>query len=190
MRWITSVAFSCVLGCLPGAGEEDLPGELVGEFEALGTMVEQSCGAAVPAPDPIDLAFEVRLEESGRAYYHLFGGATFAGTEIRGEYTFQASQSVVVLTPNQFQGFAGCSVTQRDIFTFTLEEPEDVATDEEDMAAEDPLEDPPLTTLFGAQVTEIEPVAGSDCRPAIAAFGGTFQSLPCRIEYVLNGSEL
>ncbi|MGB5809466.1 MAG: hypothetical protein WBG86_02985 [Polyangiales bacterium] len=185
MRWISFTAFACALGCLPGSGDDDLPGELVGEFEALGTMVEQSCGAAVPAPDPIELAFEVRLEESGRAYYRLFGGQTFAGTETQDEFTFQASQSTVVIQPNQFQGLVGCTITQRDIFRFTLEEPEDDTSLEVDEEA-----DPPLTTLIGSQVTEMDPVAGSDCRAALAAFGGTFQALPCRIEYVLTGTEL
>ena len=64
---------------MPGA-EDDLPGEVIGEFEVQGLMVVQSCGAAIPAEDPLDLEFELRLEDNTRAFYRLVGGNTFAGT--------------------------------------------------------------------------------------------------------------
>jgi len=44
--------------------------------------------------------------------------------------------------------------------------------------------------MTGSQVTEIVPLTGSDCRPAVAALGGPFLSLPCRVEYVLTGDGL
>ena len=48
--------------------------------------------------------------------------------------------------------------------------------------------DPLLVTISGSQTTEIEPLAGADCTPAVAALGGPFLSLPCRVEYVLTGN--
>ena len=47
---------------------------------------------------------------------------------------------------------------------------------------------PTLLTLSGSQTTEIEPLSGSDCRPAVVSYGGSFLSMPCRVEYVLTGS--
>lgn len=38
--------------------------------------------------------------------------------------------------------------------------------------------------------TEIEPIAGSDCSPALSVSGGAFLALPCRVEYVLSGDEI
>ncbi len=198
MRWTLFGLPLLVLGCW-GQGEEP-PGEAIGTFNAVGFMVEQSCGAAIPAPDPLDLDFELRSEFNGRAYWRLLGGAMFAGVEKDGEYTFQVSQSFMVIEPDRFRGFVGCSVTQRDVFTFVVETVElgteadggvedggneDGGTDEESEADAGP--EPILLTLTGSQTTEITPLTGSDCTPAVAALGGPFLSLPCRVEYVLSG---
>jgi len=187
------------LGCFP-QGDDDLPGEVVGEFEVVGLMVEQSCGGAIAAQDPLDLAFELRLEENGRAFYRLPTGLSFAGTESDGRYTFQVSQSWMVLEPDPFRGFDGCSVTQRDVFTFQIEEPAagsggrggeggsaSRAGGGGSAGGRTP-DDPTSVVLTGSQTTDITPLSGSDCRPAVAALGGPFLSLPCRVEYVLTGN--
>lgn len=183
---------SLSLGCWNQGGEE-LPGEVVGQFEVVGLMVEQSCGAGIPAPDPLTLEFELRIEENGRAFYRQPSGATFAGTGSNGEYTFQVSQSWLAVQPDQFRGYAGCSVTQRDIFTFVVEEPEidpslDGGVDLEETDGGDTIVDPTVVKLTGTQSTDVNPLTGSDCRPAVAAFGGPFLALPCRVEYVLTGN--
>ncbi|MBW1830133.1 MAG: hypothetical protein JRJ10_00305 [Deltaproteobacteria bacterium] len=198
MRWTLIGLPLLVLGCW-GQGEEP-PGQPIGTFNAVGFMVEQSCGAAIPAPDPLDLDFELRSEFNGRAYWRRLGGSMFAGVERDGEYTFQVSQSWMVIEPDRFRGFVGCSVTQRDIFTFLVETVEvDIETDGgvadggvedggvADGGAEDAGPAPILLTLTGSQTTEITPLTGSDCTPAVAALGGPFLSLPCRVEYVLSG---
>ncbi len=198
MRWTLIGLPLLVLGCW-GQGEEP-PGQPIGTFNAVGFMVEQSCGAAIPAPDPLDLDFELRSEFNGRAYWRRLGGSMFAGVERDGEYTFQVSQSWMVIEPDRFRGFVGCSVTQRDIFTFLVETVEvDIETDGgvadggvedggvADGGAEDAGPAPILLTLTGSQTTEITPLTGSDCTPAVAALGGPFLSLPCRVEYVLTG---
>ncbi|MBW2586043.1 MAG: hypothetical protein JRD92_03755 [Deltaproteobacteria bacterium] len=208
MRWTLFALPWLVLGCW-GQTEEP-PGEPVGTFKAVGFMVEQSCGAAVPAPDPLDLDFELRSESNGRAYWRKLGGAMFAGLEKDGEFTFQVSQSWMVLQPDRFRGYVGCSVTQRDVFTFVVETVEP-STEADGGVADGGVEDggvadggvadggvdeesgadagiePTLLTLSGSQTTEIVPLTGSDCTPAVAALGGPFLSLPCRVEYVLSG---
>lgn len=194
MRWLLLASISLALGCWP-QGDDELPGEVIGQFEAVGLMVEQSCGAGVPAQDPLELSFELRLEENGRAYYRLPTGTAFAGTGSNGEYTFQVSQSWMVIEPDQFRGFAGCSVTQRDIFTFIIDEPEvdpgvDAGVPAEDADGEPAMIDPTLVKLTGSQSTDVTPLTGSDCRPAVAAVGGPFLALPCRVEYVLTGNGL
>ncbi len=208
MRWTLFGLPLLVLGCW-GQGEEP-PGQAIGTFNAVGFMVEQSCGAAIPAPDPLDLDFELRSEFNGRAYWRRLGGSMFAGVEKNGEYIFQVSQSWMVIEPDRFRGFVGCSVTQRDVFTFAVETVElgtetdggvedggvadggvedggavDAGTDEESEADAGP--EPILFTLTGSQTTEITPLTGSDCTPAVAALGGPFLALPCRAEYVLSG---
>ena len=193
MRWTLFCLPLLVLGCW-GQTEEP-PGEPIGTFTAVGFMVEQSCGAAVPAPDPLALDFELRSESNGRAYWRRLGGAMFAGIEKDGEFTFQVSQSWMVVEPDRFRGFVGCSVTQRDIFTFVVETlgvetdidagVADGGVDEESEA--DAGVEPVLLTLSGSQITEIVPLTGSDCTPAVAALGGPFLALPCRVEYVLSG---
>lgn len=208
MRWTLFCLPLLVLGCW-GQGEEP-PGEPVGTFSAVGFMVEQSCGAAVPAPDPLELDFQLRSESNGRAYWQRLGGAMFAGIEQEGEFTFQVSQSWMVVEPDRFRGFVGCSVTQRDVFTFVVDTldveidsdagvadagvddggiedagVDDGGVDEESEA--DAGVEPVLLTLTGSQITEIMPLTGSDCTPAVAALGGPFLALPCRVEYVISG---
>ena len=195
MRWILLSLMA--LSCACWGEDEEPPGELIGSFQALGLMVEQSCGAAVPAPDPLDLKFDLRSESNGRAYWRLWGGPMFAGIEKDDTYTFQTSQSWMVIEPDRFRGYVGCSVTQRDVFTFEVEAPEiEAGLDggvEEDAGVDgdagvDVAIDPALVLLTGSQTTEIVPLSGADCTPAVAALGGPFLSLPCRVEYVLNGS--
>jgi hypothetical protein len=195
MRWILLSLMA--LSCACWGEDEEPPGELIGSFQALGLMVEQSCGAAVPAPDPLDLKFDLRSESNGRAYWRLWGGPMFAGIEKDDTYTFQTSQSWMVIEPDRFRGYVGCSVTQRDVFTFEVEVPEiEAGLDggvEEDAGVDgdagvDVAIEPTLVLLTGSQTTEIVPLSGADCTPAVAALGGPFLSLPCRVEYVLNGS--
>ncbi len=195
MRWILLSLMVLTSACW--GEDEEPPGELVGSFQALGLMVEQSCGAAVPAPDPLDLKFDLRSESNGRAYWRLWGGATFAGLEKNDTYTFQTSQSWMVIEPDRFRGYVGCSVTQRDVFTFEVSVPEvepdlDAGVEEDagvDAGAEDEgWIDPTLVLITGSQTTEIVPLSGADCTPAVAALGGPFLSLPCRVEYVLSGN--
>jgi len=166
-------------------GGDERPGEAVGVFEASGLMVEQSCGSAIPAPDPLDLDFELRNEEGGRAYYQSPGGPIFAGVQTGNSYTFTVSRSWTVIEPDRFRGYVGCSVTQRDTFSFLVDEAEE---EEAEVADDSTAPTPALYGLSGSQTTEITPLAGADCTPAVVALGGPFLSMPCRIEYVLTGS--
>ncbi len=203
MRWTLFGLPLLVLGCWGQTDEP--PGEPVGTFNAVGFMVEQSCGAAIPAPDPLDLNFELRRESNGRAYWQQLGGGAFAGVEKDGQYTFQVSRSWMVVEPDRFRSYVGCSVTQRDVFTFLVEAVE-VDLERDAGVADAGVGDagvggagvdadggtdagvnPTLFTLTGSQTTEIVPLTGSDCTPAVAALGGPFLALPCRIEYVLTG---
>lgn len=183
MRCLLVSCLLLVTACWGQDGEA--PGEPVGLFEASGLMVEQTCGAAVPAPDPLDLRFDLRSEAGGRAYWRRPGGPLYAGIQDDQGYKFTVSQSWTVVEPDRFRGYVGCSVTQRDVFEFALERV-DVEADEEPGA--DAGVEPALFTLTGSQSTEIAPLSGSDCTPAVRSGGGTFLSLPCRVEYVLTGT--
>ena len=162
---------------------EDPPGDAVGSFDATGLMVEQSCGSAIPAPDPLQLTFDLRAEDGGRAYWFR-QGQMFAGIYKEGEFTFTVSQSWMVVQPDRFRGYAGCSVTQRDTFTFLVEEIEEVEAEAEADEAETDAE---LGADAGVTPTLLT-LSGSDCRPAVVSYGGSFLSMPCRVEYVLTGS--
>jgi hypothetical protein len=186
MRWMRLCLLVLLTGCW-SQGQEP-PGDPVGTFDAAGLLVEQTCGEAIPAPDPIDLTFELRAEAAGRAYWQRVGGSVFAGVHKDGEYVFQVSQSWTVHEPDPFLGYAGCSVTQHDEFTFVVEEASTAADAGSDDASDGDAGVPSSMTLTGSQTTEITPVTGSDCMPAVVSGGGSFLSLPCRVEYVLTGT--
>ncbi|MGB8332035.1 MAG: hypothetical protein WCE62_18050 [Polyangiales bacterium] len=192
MRWMLLGMLFSVSGCFFGQ-DGDKPGEAVGSFEAEGAMVVQSCGGAIPAPDPLDLPFDLRLEPSGRAYWLGSNGKMLVGIEKDGVYTFQVGQSWTVIEPNRAQGYVGCSVTQLDELTFELETAEleaeaDAGVGPEPDSGADAGVEPTVLTLSGSQTTEIVPVAGSDCVPAVSNQEGSFNALPCRIEYLVTGT--
>lgn len=156
------------------SGDDSVEGEWVGDFEAEGLLLEDSCGDAIDAPDPLEIEFTLSIDDEteGRAYLDLSGAGDFTGIVDQEEYTFQITQSWTVFEPIPSVGYDGCYVTQRDVLTVLL--------DEETSAA----------TLTGTQTTEIDPIEGSDCSPAIVAAGGTFLTLPCRVDYVLTGNAI
>ena len=156
-----------------GCSAEELPGEVVGEFEAEGFLTEQSCGDAVGASDPIDLDFTLSVDEdqTGRAYIEVEGGV-FTGTVIDDEYVFRVTQTWTVIEPSSLE--TGCYVTQEDVLSIVLDSGEDGG----------------LRTASGLQTSEYEPITGSDCVSALSASGGLFLTLPCRVEYVVTGDEI
>jgi len=188
------------LGCAFGQADDE-PGEPIGTFQAQGALVVQSCGAATPTLDPLDLRFDLRSEPNGRAYLRKAGGATFVGIEKDGAYSFEVTRSWTEIPPDRPNGYVGCTVTQRDILAFALEAAEtesdvdtnvDAGVDGEvdvDAGVDAGVERVALI-LRGSQTTEIDPVTGSDCAPAVTAQGGPFLSLPCRVEYLVTGAGL
>ena len=167
--FVTMVVF--IGGCWDNGETET--GELVGEFEVGGALVEQSCGDAMDASDRIEIDFALSVDEdaTGRAYMDA-SGSVFVGTVDDDEYEFQVSQSSTVIQSST--GYEGCYVTQHDVFYVLVETPDDTTA----------------RTVSGYQMTEIEPIAGSDCSPALSVSGGAFLALPCRVEYVLSGDEI
>lgn len=189
MRWSWICALVLIAACW--GGDDERPGQPVGVFEASGLMVEQSCGSAIPAADPLELDFELRNEAGGRAYWQSPGGPLFAGIQNDDEYTFTVSRSWTVIQPDRFRGYVGCSVTQRDTFRVLIDEVADETDQTEDVtdeAVEETTPTPALYAVSGSQMTEIVPLSGSNCTPAVTALGGPFLALPCRVEYVLTGS--
>ena len=172
MRRYVFVMMILVVGGCWDKGEAET-GELVGEFEVGGALVEQSCGDAMDASDRIEIDFALSVDEdaTGRAYMDASGSA-FVGTVDDDEYEFQVSESWTVIQSST--GYEGCYVTQHDVFYVLVETPDDATA----------------RTISGYQMTEIEPIAGSDCSPALSVSGGAFLALPCRVEYVLSGDEL
>ena len=145
--------------------------ELVGEFEVGGVLVEQSCGDAMDASERIasDFALSVDVDATGRAYMDS-SGSVFVGTVDDDEYEFRVSQNWTVIQAST--GNEGCYVTQHDVLYVLIEAPDDGTA----------------LTVSGYQMTEFEPIAGSDCFPAVS--GGVFRTLPCRVEYVVSGDEI
>ncbi len=172
MKRYAFVTMILVVGGCWGNGETET-GELVGEFEVGGALVEQTCGDAMDGSDRIEIEFALSTDAdaTGRAYMDS-SGSVFVGTVDYDEYEFQVSQSWTVSQSST--GYEGCYVTQHDVFYVLVETPDDATA----------------RTISGYQMTEIEPIAGSDCSSALSVSGGAFLALPCRVEYVLSGDEI
>ena len=195
-------------GCQP-AGPA---GELVGRYEIMGELTENSCGTqALPAIDPLAFVAEIRVDQ-GRGLWIRGESPPFGGSlEAVGDFRFEIESVYPVNTsaadqrtddgeylallmeigsttpPAQGQGQAEptCRLRVPETVRGNLfaTGPE-VALDGGLGFSSAEASDSDLTADNDIEILA-EP--GSDCRPVLAAFGGPFLTLPCGAHYSMQG---
>ncbi len=174
------------LGCQP----KKLPGEPIGIYHVVGTLVDNECGSqAVPAENP--LVFRVELRADGeKAYWHRADLPVVSGILIpsTGRFLFSAQSVWTAIAADPNLDYPGCTLNQQDTIEGTLEASDESSEDVQDDAGSDAGLDTDEWT--GTERIEMTPAAGSNCLPALITAGGGFQSLPCSINYDLLGTLL
>jgi hypothetical protein len=176
-------------------------GELVGTYAITGALVENTCGqTARSTPDPLIYTVHVR-DDDGVGTWQLEKQGAQAGTlDDEGKFAFLAESSTPmgeqtrpkqVLEANDFLSGdpdadlyrANCTLLTRESMRGTLHRRLQDA--DAGMSADAGMDD---ADLVGVNTIEIQPAPGSDCTLQLAAVGGAYLALPCRVEYEIEGA--
>lgn len=186
MRKFASVMFA--LAFIAACDPVPPPGTLVGKFNVLRSLVDNTCGAvAAPAVDPTSYTVEIR-EDNGRAYWRIDQNPFQDGTiTTSGDIYFSASAGTVVEAPDA--GVLGCAIVQSETITGHVIRLPDAGVDDGGIDAG--VADAGVTT--GTPLTAIDTFTftstpGSDCSALLTVFGGSFDQLPCTAHFSIVGN--
>lgn len=174
------LTLTCV-ALLPSCSEQ-LPGEVVGAYDVVWQLEENSCGPAqgyLPA-DGARFAIELRAEGT-RAFWRVPspGPAPREGTYDQGSFRFELGPFPHELG-NGDAGTAGCTVLQKDVLVGRIEAADESARGDAGQSSRTRL------------VAELEVTFRSDvngrCRDVRGPLG-PFDAIPCSARYSLLGSQ-
>ena len=184
VRTVSFVAIAFpLLACLTG-GEP--PGEYYGTYEITGVLLENQCGAGVPALNPFSFKVELRTDGSAALWRRPQAPLTY-GIVRDGVWEIDTSATLPVYEADPIAGTPGCALTQTE--SIVLEELEmDLDTAMPDGAMPDAAmpDAGAHNAMSGTTTITYTPTPGSDCSPSLVTFGGPFDSLPCALRYELS----
>lgn len=154
-------------GCIGHAQDAHEPGDRLGTFHASGTLVTDTCQAAVLGVTK-DWAFDVKLSREGSTLYWLNGQEAIPGTiSANGtSFGFQSGVEVTMQAPQNAQ--PGCIIVRSDIASGDLSsKTTDVKSFDVDMT-------------FAYSVK-----SGTQCAGYVGVQDG-FAGLPCKVAYTLK----
>ncbi len=170
-----------------------LPGDTVGTYRVVMTLVENTCGPkAVFTQDGKGYSVELR-EDRGRGYWHITDQRPVQGT-LDAKHNFKFTFSSLVASEGPDAGPDACRLVQDELLSGSLRSfaAADGGTADGGGTADADAKnaaDAPLSTLVGEHVFRISSYAGTDCSRALQTAGGPFEALPCTIRYTLSGTE-
>jgi hypothetical protein len=187
-------------GCVPA--KPDAAGDMVGVYAINGTLVQNTCGQALPAVDP--LKFEVEIRQSDRVGYWQSEKQPQRSGELEedGSFLFTGEQTSLVssmrtprndlepgdfvsLTPDFDLKTTNCAMRVKETIEGTLARR--VVLDEGGEPQIDDANPGAKHDLIGDNTIEVSATPESDCSASLAAYGGPFSNLPCMAHYVLSG---
>jgi hypothetical protein len=198
---VLSVA-SAPLLALSACNQGTSAGTLVGRYAVHAVLVENTCGSGLPAQGTLDFQVELR-EQDGVGYWSPAKGSRNSGSlSEAGTFRFSASRTTVItqsmpaqLQPGDFVSLdpdrdlkqqRGCAVTTDETISGNLQRwrKTDGSVTASALAADASSTD----DLSAEHAISVAPSSGSDCDPALAAYGGKYNALPCKARYQMRGS--
>lgn len=170
--------------CL-GGGTPELSGEPVGQYMVQALLTSNECGAGHPAPPSLGFYVELRhLVGSASGYWKLPDGPLVDGSLVRDrDFRFASAEEVVGLPPDLDYEYPGCNLERREIVAGLFDGSEGNEGDGGVIAEEE-------SSFSGTTTVTVSALPGGDCTPLLAVYGGAFSTLPCSIEYELEGARL
>ncbi|MDD9937569.1 MAG: hypothetical protein OXT09_28410 [Myxococcales bacterium] len=203
-----------VLGILVAGCNVEPPGELLGEYDLRGALLENTCGVeALPANDPLLFQAQIR-DDDGRALWLMMPPARPGVLEDDGDFSFETESSFQVdpdrpaqgpdpfapdpeaftdeasleaFAPAGSQAGPACTLLIIERMNGTLWRDLHGVYDASD-AAEDVDDETAGLDLVGENEIEIRAASGSDCRLVMSDQGGPFEALPCHALYEIDGT--
>jgi hypothetical protein len=153
------------------------PGAPLGTFHVTGTLVRTNCGAVSSMPAlqgdvasaPPIWEFDVRLGRQGSTLYWIQGDLPVSGTIQSSGAVSMNSTSTFDVVPAGTRGVEPCALDRYDALVLLLGEA-------------------PVTQFTGSLAYTFAPSQGTVCSQALAAGGGSFDTLPCQIAYALTAN--
>ncbi len=184
-----------------GCFTEPVETEEVGSFAMDGTLVSNSCGdAALELMESFDFEAEIRANGSGYATWRTPGQSRTDGREVGDRFVFEIAEQRVISAEDPANGIPGCTLEQTEVIevqvlgrSMDMEDGGivDAGSDAgEDAGVSDAGTNSGELRAVGTSRVRIAPVAGSFCAPALLVNGGTFDDLPCDVEYALEGDAI
>jgi hypothetical protein len=194
------LALLAAVGCQPPAS--NAVGEMVGIYAINGALIQNTCGMALPAVDPLKFEVEIRqidqvgywqtekkpqqagaLEDDNS--FRFSGESTSLVSSMRGARNDLEPGDFINLTPDFDLKTTTCAMKVKETIEGTLAR-RFVSLD----GGEPQLDDDgakPKHDLTGDNTIEVSATQESDCSASLAAYGGPFSNLPCVAHYKLSG---
>ncbi len=175
-----------VLACRPSTTHSS--GDSLGTYAVQGTLVENGCGLALEAPSTVE--FRVELSRNGTSLTWRMPGAPPVPGSLTAEGVLQLRTSTPVeLWPaDPENGIVGCTVSRIETIDGTMSlsgAPRDAAAQDDAGASMGDAGVRSVASFEATSRTEIVPVVGTVCSPALLVNGGNFPTLPCTVRYEL-----
>lgn len=163
----------CVLAASACSGKDPYrPGESVGEFHVAARLARSTCGKT---PDPWE--FDVHLRHEKSTLYWVQGGAPISAiVDSTARAKLGATSSQTVRAADSKARLAACTLTRTDSVDIVLAP---IARADSELAN--------ATSFKGTLSYEFAATEGSQCDDQLASAGGDFDTLPCAVEYAVDG---
>ena len=162
-RSILLVAAFLAVAC---SGTDKMPGTALGTFSVTAKQAANTCGSGLGAADPWTFNMELSLDGS-TLYWREPGGTVSAALDSSNQAKFSGTYAE---SEGGEAGVPLCTLTRTDTTLVKL----DSKTDAKAVSG---------TVSFGYTID-----SGTDCKAALAASGGVFDTLPCLVTYSFEGS--
>jgi hypothetical protein len=167
MRLVAPCAFLFLCSCLGHGQDAHEPGDALGTYHLTGTLVNDSCKAAVLGVTS-DWQFDVELSREGSTLYWLNGQEAIPGTIASDGMSFDFESGVAVTLQAAQGAQLGCIVDRSDAANGKLSSS---STD---------------VTKFSVNMSfAYSQESGTQCAGFVGVEGG-FAGLPCTVSYTLT----
>jgi hypothetical protein len=167
MRLVASCAFLSLCSCLGHGQDAHEPGAALGTYHLTGTLVSDTCKAAVLGVTS-DWQFDVKLSREGDTLYWLNGQEAIPGTIASDGKTFDFESGVAVTLQTAQGAELGCVVDRSDAANGKLSSS---STDVSKFSVH-------MSFAYSQE-------SGTQCAGFVGVEGG-FAGLPCAVSYALS----
>jgi hypothetical protein len=165
------LGFACACGGALAAvaceEQSSLPGTDLGTFSVSATVSSNSCGTSLGAPDP--WLFDAKMSKDGTTLYWQQDQAD----AVSGQLDSTGTQATIAVTStNQSDGgIGGCTIARTDTLNVVVG----------DAGAP--------TAISGSVGFAFSASSTVDCAAELSANGGSYQTLPCELDYTFTGTK-